>query len=413
MILEPAMETLSRDDLEQLQIERLQTTLNRVYRNVAFYRKQFDTHRIIPDNVASLSDLANLPFTTKADLNQAYPYDMFAVPLKDIVRIHSTSGTTGRALVVGYTRNDIRHWSTLVARLLTSAGVTEHDFIQIAYHYSLFTGGLGFHYGAEHLGASVVPSSENSDLSKQLTLMKDFKITALASTPNYALKLARVMQEMNIHPDRLHLKRAVLGAEPWSEKQRQEIESRLHIDAYDNYGISEVMGPGMAGECREKNGLHINEDHFITTLTKEGFPLIRYRTGDLAALYERSCPCGRTTLRMSRIAGRTDNLIIFKGSKLMPEQIGDLLLSVQGLTPHYQIILETKNLVEEMEVKVEISENLPGFDEIRKLEAMKSDIAKTIKHHLNILPRISLVEPNSLKPLPGQKEKRVIDNRSN
>jgi len=427
------IETLPREELEQLQIERLQSTLNRVYRNVAFYKGFFDTQKIDIGKIKRVSDLQAFPFTTKEDLNKSYPYDMFAVPLKDIVRIHTSSGTTGRPIVVGYTKNDIRHWSELVARLLFAGGITEHDLVMVAFNYSLFTGGLGFHYGAELIGASVVPASESSDIRRQIQVMKDYKTTALVSTPNYALKLIHGMKEMGMHPEELFLKNGLFGAEPWSEKVRGRIEEDLRITAYDNYGISEVMGPGISGECVHKNGLHISEDHFlvevidpatlknlpagsegelvITTLAKEGFPLIRYRTGDRASLLEGGCACGRTLARMSRVSGRTDDVIIIRGVKLTPARIEEVLFEVEKVTPRYQVVIDQKNGIDEMEIKVEISDKMPFFDEVKRLEHLKADISKHIHKELSLTAKITFVEPDSLKTEPGKKGGRVKDLR--
>lgn len=433
MIHDKKNETLARSDLEQLQLERLQGTLNRVERNVEFYKKKLNGCKICVDGLRSMRDLLALPFTERSDLEAGYPYAMFAVPLKDIVRIHSAPGGRGRAVVLGYTQNDLRHWSGMAARALAAAGVTEHDFVQVAFLYSLFTGGLGFHYGAETLGASVVPSSEGSDLLRQLKVMQDYKITALVSTPNYALKIAHAVREMKIPPGSLHLKCGLFGAEPWSERERREIEETLGIRAYDNYGPSEVMGPGVAFECEQKKGLHVNEDHFIvevidpgtleplpegaqgelvfTTLTKEGFPLIRYRTGDLASLETAACPCGRTTARISRIAGRVDDLITVKGVSFFPEFVGEILKGVKNISPRFQIVIDKKHGAESVEIRVEISENLPFFDEIRTLEGLKQQITRSLRHALDLTPRVTLVEPNSLAGKEGKAVPKVIDNR--
>jgi len=358
---------------------------------------------------------------------------MFAVPLRDIVRIHTTSGATGRPIVMGYTKNDLCHWAELVARSLSAAGINEHDFVQVAFSYSLFTGGLGFHYGAELIGASVIPSSESADMRKQITVMKDYKVTALVSTPTYALKLAHELREMGVHPEELHLKNGVFGAEPWNQTMREQIEERLHINAFDNYGISEVLGPGIAAECECKNGLHVNEDHFIaeiidpktlepvsegvqgevvlTTITKEGFPLVRYRTGDLASLMPGACACGRTFRRLSRVSGRTDDLIIIKGMKFFPSQIEEVLHTVEKITPHYQVVISRNDGLDEMELRVEMSDKIPFFDEIRKLEELKADISRHIKQELNITAKVIFVEPGSFIHEPGKKAKRVIDRR--
>ncbi|OGJ90116.1 MAG: phenylacetate--CoA ligase [Candidatus Raymondbacteria bacterium RifOxyA12_full_50_37] len=433
MIHTKKAESMPRDDIDQLQVEKLQTTLNRVYRNVAFYKNRFDQCATDIGKIGGVNDMRHLPLTSKADLATSYPYGMFAVPLRDIVRIHTTSGATGRPIVMGYTKNDLCHWAELVARSLSAAGINEHDFVQVAFSYSLFTGGLGFHYGAELIGASVIPSSESADMRKQITVMKDYKVTALVSTPTYALKLAHELREMGVHPEELHLKNGVFGAEPWNQTMREQIEERLHINAFDNYGISEVLGPGIAAECECKNGLHVNEDHFIaeiidpktlepvsegvqgevvlTTITKEGFPLVRYRTGDLASLMPGACACGRTFRRLSRVSGRTDDLIIIKGMKFFPSQIEEVLHTVEKITPHYQVVISRNDGLDEMELRVEMSDKIPFFDEIRKLEELKADISRHIKQELNITAKVIFVEPGSFIHEPGKKAKRVIDRR--
>lgn len=433
MIYDKKNECITRDELEQLQYERLQATLNRVYHNVAFYKNIFDEHKINIEKIRSIDDLRNLPFTTKEDLRKSYPYDMFAVPLRDIIRIHSTSGTTGKPIVVGYTNNDIATWSKLVARVLTAAGVNEHDFVQIAFNYSLITGGFGFHYGAERIGSSVIPSS-SEDIQRQIMIMKDYKTTALISTPGYALHIASVLKDAGIHPEELSLRVGLFGAEPWSTNLRSQIENALHIDAYDNYGLSEIIGPGVAFECAEKNGLHVNDDHFIleiinpdtldpvnpgekgelvfTTITKQGFPLIRYRTGDISRLIEGPCKCGRTLRRMERVTGRTDDMIILEGINIFPSQIENILMQEKGIEPHYQIILDRKDGLDTLEIKVEISPDIPFFDELRKLEEFKNTIQSHINIELGIKSRVSLVESRSLERSGGGKIKRVIDKRN-
>ena len=347
MYWEPEFENMDREELEQLQLERLEATLNRVYMNVPFYRKKFDELGIDTDSIRSFDDIRKLPFTTKDDLRNNYPYGLFAVPLREVVRIHASSGTTGMSTVVGYTKNDLKTWANLVARVLTAGGITKDDVIQIAFGYGLFTGGFGLHYGAERIGASVIPIS-SGNTSRQIKIMQDFRTTALVCTPSYALLIAETMKEMGINVNSLALKHGLFGAEPWSEAMRKEIQEKLKITATDNYGLSEVMGPGVAGECLERNGLHINEDHFlvelidpqtlepagpgeigelvITTLTKEAFPVIRYRTRDLTRLMPDSCPCGRKFRKMSRIMGRTDDMLIIKGVNVFPQQIEAVLV---------------------------------------------------------------------------------------
>ncbi len=425
-------EAMKREDLEQLQIERLQSTLNRVYRNVAFYRRSFDAAGMEIEKIKSISDMKYLPFTTKEDLRKSYPYDMFAVPLRDIVRVHSTSGTTGKPIIVGYTKNDITLWTSLVARVLFACGISEHDFVQIAFSYSLFTGGLGFHYAAEKIGASVIPSS-SYDVYRQITIMRDYKTSVLIGTPGYALHIGTVMEELGIHPEELFLRIGLFGAEPWGENMRKEIEQKLKIKAYDNYGITEIIGPGVSFECVERNGLHVNEDHFIvevidpvtceplgfgekgelvfTTLTKQGFPLIRYRTGDISSLMDGLCPCGRTLVRMERVSGRTDDMIIVEGVNVFPSQIEEILLEVEGVEPHFQIILDRKHGVDTIEIRVEVTENLPAFDEIKKLQDVKQSIQRHVNTVLGIQPTVTLVEPKTIERSGGDKMHRVIDKR--
>jgi phenylacetate-CoA ligase len=430
MYWEQEYECMSREDLEQLQLERLQATLYRVGTHVPFYRQKFTELKVNYDSFTSLDDLRRLPFTMKQDLRDNYPYGLFAVPLRDVVRIHSSSGTTGMATVVGYTRNDIKNWANLVARILRSAGLTADDVIQIAFGYGLFTGGFGLHYGAERLGASVIPIS-SGNTRRQIKIMQDFKTTALVCTPSYALKIADVMMEMGINPHGLSLKFGLFGAEPWSEAMRREINQRLGIIATDNYGLSEVMGPGVAGECRECNGLHINEDHFlvevldpatlepvapgeigelvITTLTKEAFPLIRYRTRDLTRLLPEPCPCGRTLTRMSRILGRTDDMLIIKGVNVFPTQIESVLFDIEGTEPHYRLIVERENNEDKVTVMVEAVESI-FFDEMKKQRALIETIQRRLAAELGIGVQVRLVEEKTLERFEGKGE-RVIDKR--
>jgi phenylacetate-CoA ligase len=430
MFWEPEKECMPREDLEQLQLERLQSTLYRVGTHVPFYRKKFQELKIDFESFSNLDDLKRLPFTTKQDLRDNYPYGLFAVPLREIVRVHSSSGTTGMATVVGYTRNDIRNWSNLVARILCAAGLTADDVIQIAFGYGLFTGGFGLHYGAERLGASVIPISAGNT-KRQIQIMQDFKTTALVCTPSYALKMADVMMEMGINPHGLSLRYGLFGAEPWSEAMRSEINERLGIKSTDNYGLSEVMGPGVAGECRECNGLHINEDHFlveildpetlapvapgetgelvITTLTKEAFPVIRYRTRDLTRLLPGPCPCGRTFARMSRIMGRTDDMLIIKGVNVFPTQIEAVLFDIEGTEPHYRIIVDRENNEDKITVMVEVVESI-FFDEMKKQRALVDEIKRRLASELGIHVDVKLVEEKTLERFNGKGD-RVIDNR--
>ena len=430
MYWQPEKECMSRPDLEQLQLERLQSTLYRVGTHVPFYRKKFAELKIDYDDFKSLDDLRRLPFTVKQDLRDNYPYGLFAVPQRDVVRIHSSSGTTGLATVVGYTRNDLKNWSDLVARVLTGAGVTKDDVIQIAFGYGLFTGGFGLHYGAERLGASVIPISAGNT-KRQIQIMQDFKTTALVCTPSYALIIADTMMEMGINPSSLSLRVGLFGAEPWSEAMRHEINEKLGIRATDNYGLSEVMGPGVAGECQECNGLHISEDHFllevidpetlepvapgevgelvVTTLTKEAFPMIRYRTRDLTRLIPEPCPCGRTFTRMQRIMGRTDDMLIIKGVNVFPIQIEKVLFEIEGTAPHYQILIERENHNDKITVLVEVNESL-FFDQMKKQRQLVDHIKARLASELGIGVQVKLVEEKTLERSEG-KSKRVIDKR--
>jgi phenylacetate-CoA ligase len=430
MFWEPDNEGMHREELEQLQLERLQATLNRVYGRVPFYRKQLDAAGVAPEDVVSLGDLARLPFTTKADLRDNYPYGLFAVPMREVVRIHASSGTTGTPTVVGYTRNDIRTWSNLVARILTMGGVTKDDVIQIAFGYGLFTGAFGLHYGAERVGASVIPAS-SGNTARQIKIMQDFKTTALVSTPSYALLIGDTVREMGIPLSALSLKWGLFGAEPWSDAMRQEIQDRLGIVATDNYGLSEVIGPGVSGECLERNGLHISEDHFfvevvdqetlqpvqpggvgelvLTTLTKEAFPMIRYRTGDLTRLLPDGCPCGRTGRRMSRVLGRSDDMLIIRGVNVFPSQIETVLFEIEGTEPHYQIVVDRKGAMDEATVLVEVAESI-FFDQMRRQKEMVERIQKRLAQELGVSFDVKLVEKKTLERFEG-KAKRVVDNR--
>ncbi len=431
MIWEEKKECMAREDLRRLQLERLRSTLYRVRTHVPFYRNRFLEMKEECASFNSLEDLRRLPFTTKQDLRDNYPYGLFAVPLRDVVRIHSSSGTTGMATVVGYTRNDIETWSNLVARILTAAGVGAEDVIQIAFGYGLFTGGFGLHYGAEWLGASVIPISAGNT-RRQIQIMQDFKTTALVCTPSYALKMADVMMDLGINPSGLSLKYGLFGGEPWSEQMRTEIGERLGILATDNYGLSEVMGPGVAGECLECNGLHINEDHFlveildpetlepvepgevgevvITTLTKEAFPVIRYRTRDLSRLITEPCPCGRQFVRMQRIMGRTDDMLIIRGVNVFPTQIESVLFAIEGTQPHYNIIVEREHNEDRVTILVEVVEAI-FFDQMKKQRTVIDEIKRNLASELGIKVDVKLVEEKSLERFNG-KSSRVIDKRT-
>jgi phenylacetate-CoA ligase len=430
-IWNPEAETMPRSDVLQLQLERLQAAVNRAYKNVAFYRRKFDELDIVPEQIQSLEDLQRLPLTTKDDLREAYPYGMFGVPLREVVRIHASSGTTGRPTVCGYTRRDLQTWSELVARVMTAAGVTRDDVVQICFGYGLFTGAFGLHYGAELIGASVIPAS-SGNTERQIMLMQDFRTTALVGTPTYALRITEVMDEMHVTPSELSLRVGLFGAEPWSERTRETLQSRLGIRATDNYGLSEVMGPGVSGECEQNEGLHINEDHFIaevidpgtgaplppggegelvlTTLTKEALPLMRYRTRDVTRLDPAPCACGRTLMRMARVQARTDDMLIVRGVNVYPSQIEGVLAEIEGLEPHYQIVLDRVRALDEMEVWVEVPAELfqGGVGSLRQMEER---IGERMRSVLGVSPRIRLVEPRSLQRFEG-KARRVIDKRN-
>jgi len=431
MIWNEKYETMSRDDIRQLQIERLQSTLNRVYRSVPYYKQLFDEKGIIPEEINSMEDLRQIPFTTKATLRDNYPYGMFAVSLREVVRIHSSSGTTGKPTVVGYTRNDLKHWSELMARVLVAAGVTKDDNVQIAFDYGLFTGGFGFHYGAELIGASVVPTSLAAP-EKQIHIMRDYKTTVLACSPSFALAIAEKVKELKIDPNELVVRIGIFGSEPWSEKMRETLQSTLYFDAFDTYGLSEIMGPGVASECTEKNGLHLFEDHYIgeiinpdtgevlphgqsgelvlTTITKEAMPMIRFRTGDITSFINTPCPCGRTSIRISRFSGRSDDLIIVHGIKLFPSQVETILTQVEHTEPHYQLIIEREGGMDELEIQVEVSENI-AFDEVKTLMKIQEEIKERIFKEFGIHVKVKLVEAKTFAR-QGGKIRRVIDRRT-
>jgi phenylacetate-CoA ligase len=421
---------MPRDEIGQLQLERLQATLNRAYKNVTCYRTKFNGLGIAPEDITSLSDLAKLPFTTKEDLRLNYPYGMFAVPLREVVRIHSSSGTTGKPTVVGYTKNDLKTWSNLVARFMTAAGVTHDDVVQIAFGYGLFTGAFGLHYGSETIGAAVIPMS-GGNTEKQIMIMQDYKSTVLVCTPSYAVTIADRIEKLGIDPKTLSLKVGLFGGEPWSEAMRREIESRLSISATDNYGLSEVIGPGVAGECGYKCGMHIFEDAFIpeiidpetcevlppgsvgelvlTTISKEAFPMIRYRTRDITSLDYDVCECGRTMVRMKKTMGRSDDMLIIKGVNVFPSQIEEVLVDIEGCEPHYQLVVDRKGAMDVLEVCIEVTEHI-FFDEMRKQRAFLEMVEKKIDSVLGVGVTVKLVEPNSIPRNEG-KASRVIDKR--
>lgn len=432
MIWNDDFETLPREAIESLQLRRLQQTLERVYATVPFYRDSFDRIGVNPKDIKKLEDLQRLPFTLKKDMRDNYPYGLFAVPLEQIVRIHASSGTTGKPTVVGYTKRDIETWTELMARSFFAAGAHKGDVIHNAYGYGLFTGGLGAHYGAERIGASVIPMS-GGNTKKQLMIMQDFGSTVLTCTPSYSLFLAEVAAEEGIDIRKLKLKVGILGAEPWSEKMRQEIETKLNIKAIDIYGLSEILGPGVGVECIEaQNGLHVWEDHFlleiidpdtqevlpegekgelvITTITKEGIPLIRYRTRDITRLTREPCICGRTHARIERLSGRSDDMLIIRGVNVFPSQIESVLFTIKGVEPHYQLLVDREGTLDTLEVLVEVDEQTFS-DEVRKLQQLSGMIQKQIKDLLGVTCKVRLVEPKTLARSEG-KAQRVIDNRA-
>ena len=431
-IWNPEMETISRNDLEVLQLSRLKSLVERVSTDVTFYKEAFSEKGITPDSIKSLDDLKRLPFTTKHDLRKYFPYGMLAVPLKKVVRIHASSGTTGKPTVVAYTAKDLDTWSELIARLITAAGVTDEDIVHVSFGYGLFTGGFGLHYGAEKVGASVIPvSSGNSE--RQIRIMQDFGSTVLVSTPSYSLYLAEVMEEMGVDPAKdLKLRIGLYGGESWSESIRNQIESKLGISATDNYGLSEVIGPGVSGECEVKNGMHIFEDHFIvelidpeteevittegrpgelvfTSLTKEAFPIIRYRTRDICTLDFSPCKCGRTLVRMSKIMGRSDDMLIIRGVNIYPSQIEEILLGIEEIEPHYLLIIRREGAMDTLEIQVEVSEKIFS-DEMKMMRSIQERLFHKLQTSLGISPVLKLVEPKTIERSTG-KAKRVLDLR--
>ena len=429
MIWNKEMECMSVEEKKALQGQRLVKLVEYVYNNVEFYRKRMDEHGVKPSDIKCLDDITKLPYTTKDDLRDTYPFGLFAAPRADLVRVHASSGTTGKATVVGYTKNDIEIWSECVARCMTMANVTRDDIIQIAYGYGLFTGGLGAHYGAERVGAMVVPMSTGNS-KKLTTMMVDFGATAIACTPSYLLHLSEVLRDEGLL-DKIKLKSAICGAEPWTEKMRNEIESRLGITAHDIYGLSEVMGPGVACDCEHHTGLHICDDHFLpeiidpktltpvsdgevgelvfTTLTKEGIPLIRYRTKDLTSITHEKCECGRTSPRISRFKGRSDDMLIIRGVNVFPSQVEAALVDVEEVTPHYMMVVDRENNLDTLEIQVEVDVKY-YTDEVKGIEKLTKKIGQVIQGALGISAKIRLMGPNSLKRSEG-KAVHVIDNR--
>ncbi len=429
-IWNPEMETMDIDTRKSLQLYRLKELVSYVYENVPFYAKKFDEMKIKPTDIRKIEDIENLPFTAKADLRDNYPYGLFSVSLEKIVRIHASSGTTGKPTVVGYTREDIDIWSEVMARSLTASGVTSHSIVQNAYGYGLFTGGLGIHYGVEKIGASVIPIS-GGNTARQVLLLEDFGSDVLTCTPSYSLFLAEEIEKKGVDKKKLKLRYGVFGAEPWSEAMRREIEKSLPIKALNIYGLSEIIGPGVANECLEQNGLHIFDDHFypeivnpdtgktcktgekgelvITTLTKKGMPLIRYRTRDLTSILPGICKCGRTHPRIDRIMGRSDDMLIIRGVNVFPSQIEEVLVKIEEVSPHYQLIVEREHNLDILTVMVEVNQKVFS-DEIKGLEGSERKIQMEIENVLGISVKVKLVEPRTVQRSEG-KAQRIIDKR--
>lgn len=431
MIYNEEFEALPREVLEALQLKRLKQAVQRVYHTVGFYRRSFDEAGVHPDDIRTMDDLRKLPFTTKDDLRDNYPFGLFAVPMSSVVRMHASSGTTGQSTVVGYTRRDIDTWSELMARCFAAAGVTRNDIVHNAYGYGLFTGGLGVHYGAEKLGASVIPMS-GGNTKRQIVILQDFGPTVICCTPSYALTLADTGTEMGVDMHSLKLRVGILGAEPWSERMKTEIENKLNLTALNIYGLSEVIGPGVSMECLEgREGMHIFEDHFIaetidpdsgavlppgeqgelvfTTITKEAFPLIRYRTRDISRIITAPCRCGRSFQRMERVSGRSDDTLIIRGVNVFPSQIESILMAIEGLEPHYELIVDRAGTLDTLEIRVEVSESIFS-DEIRALQSLEKRISKDMKDYLGVTAQVKLVGPKSILRFEG-KARRVIDKR--
>jgi len=429
MIWNESYECMGREEMREVQNKRLRTTVEHVYHNSPFYRAKMQELGVVPMDIETIDDLVKLPFTVKTDLRDQYPFGLFSTPMSEIVRLHASSGTTGKPIVAGYTRKDLSPWSEVLARTFAAGGCTRNDIFQIAYGYGLFTGGLGAHYGAENLGASVIPIS-SGNTEKQIQLMTDFGSTALCCTPSYALHIAEVVEDMGVR-DKLKLKVGFFGAEPWTEEMRQELEKRLNIKAYDIFGLTEIIGPGVAYDCSYQNGMHINEDHFLpeiinpntlepcapgeigelvlTTITKEGMPVLRYRTKDLTRLIYEPCPCGRTSVRMHKIMGRSDDMLIIRGVNVFPSQIESVILELEEFEPHYLLIVDRVNNTDTLEVQVEVRQEFYS-DEMNKMIALKKKITHRLQSVLGISPDVKLVEPRSIERSEG-KAKRVIDNR--
>ncbi len=424
------MECALPHEMKSLQSFRLSQKVRQIYENVPYYKTKMDELNIKPEDIKSVDDLHKLPFTVKQDLRDTYPYGLFAVPMNDVVRVHASSGTTGKQIVVGYTENDLEIWKNCCARAITAAGGEKHDFMHVSYGYGLFTGGLGLHYGAEKVGMTVIPVSVGNT-QRQITILKDFGSTVICCTPSYALYLAETMEEMGIKKEDIKLKAGIFGAEPWTEEMRIQIQEKLGIKAFDIYGLSEIIGPGVSFECSEQTGMHINEDHFIpeiidpdtgevlpegeqgelvfTCITKEAFPLIRYRTRDIAILKRNKCSCGRTLIKMMKPAGRSDDMLIIRGVNVFPSQVESVLLQLGNTSPHYQLIVDRVNNVDTLEIQVEISAEMFS-DKVKNIEEQESLIKSSVESILGISAKIKIVEPRTIPRSEG-KAVRVIDKR--
>lgn len=431
MIWDKEHETMERSALQALQWQRLQAQMKRVYDKVPFYRQAFKEKGITPADIRSLADLPQIPFTRKTDFRDNYPFGLTAVPMEQIVRIHASSGTTGKPTVVAYTANDVELWTDMMARTLTAAGVCKNDIVHNAYGYGLFTGGLGFHYGAERVGAAVIPVS-GGQTKRQIMLLQDMGSTVLCCTPSYAIYLAEAANQMGVNLRETNLRIGVFGAEPWTHEMRRELQAQTGLHALDIYGLSEIIGPGVSVECEHQAGLHIFEDHFLpeivdpntgeplpygesgelvlTTLTKEALPVLRYRTGDITALHPETCACGRTMVRMEKISGRTDDMLIVRGINVFPSQIETVLLRVEGIQPHYQIIVDRQHrTLDDLEIWVEVEDEIFA-DEIRRMELLERELHNELYNALGISTRVKLVEPRSIQRSEG-KAQRVFDRR--
>ena len=430
MIWNPNKECMSREQMRELQGKRLQKLVQYVYHNVPFYRNKMQAMNVSPEDIVTIDDIVKLPFTTKQDLRDNYPYGLQAAPASEIVRVHASSGTTGNPTIVGYTRKDLAVWSEVMTRCLTAYGLHRDDTVSVSYGYGLFTGGLGAHYGVENLGATVIPTSTGST-EKHIRLLKDLKISGICCTPSYALYLAETLEKLGVSKDEINLRIGVFGADPWTENMRKEIESRLGLKGYNIYGLSEIMGPGVSYECQEQNGSHISEDHFFpeiinpetleqlpygeqgelvfTTLTKEGMPLLRYRTKDLCTLMEGQCACGRTLVRMSRIVGRSDDMLIIRGINVFPSQVESVILEMQEFEPQYMLIVDRVKNLDTLQVQVEVRKDYFS-DDIGSMLALKKKLADKLKSVISIAADVRLMEPGSIERSQG-KGKHVIDNR--